>query len=97
MTVRRFALAILGGHDRLALAAADQRLKAMPVDAERDQVIDHRAGAAQAKRLVVSIRANQVGVAVDREPDLRELPDPGGLPAQGRPGLFVQPRCRRRR
>src|SRR5690606_24445056 len=75
--------------ERTLLAVGDG-FDAAGLDAERDEVVLGRGGAAGAKRQVVLAGAAFVGVAGDEDAHVRVLAQPGGLALEHRAGLGGQ-------
>ena len=74
----------LGQHQRLGLAEGGHRLQPRAADALGGQIRDHGLGTAHPERLVVGVRADKIGMAIDAEAQFGKLADEIGLLAQGR-------------
>ena len=76
-----------GGNHGLGLAERHHRLKPGGADALGGQIGDGGLGAAHAKRFVIGLGSDQIGVAIDAEAHFGELADEIGLLAQRREQL----------
>ena len=72
--------------DGPGFAKRHHRLKPRGRDALRGKIGHDGARPAQAEGIVIGVRADQIGMAVNPEADLGELADPGGLTIQRRHG-----------